>query len=82
MVWEDTVPELHSVCSPFSSPVHEVNGVGVFAGVWVGGAVGVAVGGVVGEFVGVAVPQLKLFHKLHSSFPVSGFSPTQSQPQQ
>jgi hypothetical protein len=54
----------------------------VFAGVWVGGAVGVAVGVVVGEFVGVAVPQLKLFHKLHSSFPVSGFSPTQSQPQQ
>jgi hypothetical protein len=82
MVWEDTVPEPHSVCSPFSSPVHEVNGVEVFAGVWVGVAVGVPVGVAVGEFVGVAVPQLKIFQKLHSSFPVTGCSPTQSQPQQ
>jgi hypothetical protein len=54
----------------------------VFAGVLVGVAVGVVVGVDVGEFVGVAVPQLKFFHKLHSSFPVSGCSPTQSQPQQ
>jgi hypothetical protein len=63
--------------------VHEVNGVGVFAGILVGVGVRVAVGVAVGELVGVGVPeQLPIFHQPHSSYPVQGFGATQSQAQQ